>query len=281
MSNDRNCSPVKNSKWNFHSTFSKSNFRVYLCRKWQRNNLSNDRWCVKSIGDERKLRASLAAESRRRIEKKKKNGPRSRNKEKTDTKQRVRRPSPLPADRFFPCTRRQYRIRHYLETIETLSRRSTISGSFFLSSTLGEAKLKAFLTLSRTLCPVVCVWSTIVVLLYTSSPKSPNDLYEAPIPAGMAAITYFLLAVARPRWKCPLRTVLFGRLRQGWSCPPCFGGSTSHFFADTRSSLVGCCCYRCSVVDDGWYACPKPRYANIVRQQGKRTGKRANKESPR
>lgn len=138
----------------------------------------------------------------------------------TDAKpQRVRRPSPLPADRFFPCTRRQYRIRHYLETIETLSRRSTISGSFFLSSTLGEAKLKAFLTLSRTLCPVVCVWSTIVVLLYTSSPKSPNDLYEAPIPAGMAATTYLRFAVARPRWKCrgkcPLRTVLFGRLRQG------------------------------------------------------------------
>lgn len=61
----------------------------------------------------------------------------------------------LPADRFFPCMCRQYRIRHYLETIETLSRRSSISGSFFLSSTLGEAKLKAFFTLSRTLWLVV------------------------------------------------------------------------------------------------------------------------------
>lgn len=108
-------------------------------------------------------------------------------------------------------------IRHYLETIETLSRRSSISGSFFLSSTLGEAKLKAFLTLSRTLCPVVCVWSTIVVLLYTFSPRSPNDLYEAPIPAGMAK---FSLPLVRPRWMPTHSDDLLGRRLRRESRPP-------------------------------------------------------------
>lgn len=39
----------------------------------------------------------------------------------------------------------------YLDTIETLSRLSSIRGSFFRSSTFGEAKLKAFFTLSSTL----------------------------------------------------------------------------------------------------------------------------------
>lgn len=56
-------------------------------------------------------------------------------------------------------------LKPYLETIEAFSWRSSISGSFFRISTFGEVKLKAFFTDSRTLWPVVCVWSTIVVLL--------------------------------------------------------------------------------------------------------------------